>query len=68
MHIGWADGAASVAIGVLLVGGSAVLGNETRSLIAGEAVAGPVMEELHRVLTADPSIVQVDEIGGLRQF
>ena len=63
LHIGWADGAASVAIGVLLVGVSAVLGNETRSLIAGEAVAGPLMEELHRVLTAAPRIVQVDEIA-----
>ena len=40
-----------------------MLGNETRSLIAGEAVAGPIMEELHRVLIADPRIVQVDEIA-----
>jgi divalent metal cation (Fe/Co/Zn/Cd) transporter len=63
LHIGWADGAASVAIGVLLVGVSAVLGNETRSLIAGEAVAGPIMEELHRVLTADPRIALIDEIA-----
>src|SRR6202790_3549366 len=53
LHIGWADGAASIAIGLLLVGISAVLANETRSLIAGEAVAGPIMEELHRVLAAD---------------
>lgn len=63
LHIGWADGAASVAIGVLLVGVSAVLGNETRSLIAGEAVAGPIMEESPRVLTADPRIAVIDEIA-----
>ena len=63
LRIAWADGAASVAIGVLLVGVSAVLGNETRSLIAGEAVAGPIMEELHRVLTADPRIALIDEIA-----
>jgi divalent metal cation (Fe/Co/Zn/Cd) transporter len=63
LHIAWADGAASIAIGLLLVGVSAVLANETRSLIAGEAVAGPIMEELHRVLAADSRIVQIDEIA-----
>jgi cation diffusion facilitator family transporter len=63
LHIGWADGAASIAIGLLLVGVSAVLANETRSLIAGEAVAGPIMEVLHRVLAADSRIVQIDEIA-----
>jgi hypothetical protein len=40
-----------------------VLVNETRSLIAGEAVAGPIMEELHRVLAADTRILQIDEIA-----
>jgi divalent metal cation (Fe/Co/Zn/Cd) transporter len=40
-----------------------VLANETRSLIAGEAVAGPIMEELHRVLAADSRILQIDEIA-----
>jgi hypothetical protein len=63
LHIGWADGAASIAIGLLLFGVSAVLANETRSLIAGEAVAGPIMEELHRVLAADSRILQIDEIA-----
>jgi cation diffusion facilitator family transporter len=63
LHIGWADGAASIAIGLLLFGVSAVLVNETRSLIAGEAVAGPIMEELHRVLAADSRILQIDEIA-----
>ena len=40
-----------------------MLANETRSLIAGEAVAGPIMEELHRVLAADSRILQIDEIA-----
>jgi cation diffusion facilitator family transporter len=38
----WADGAASVAIGVLLLIVAAVLTNETRSLIAGERAAPSV--------------------------
>jgi cation diffusion facilitator family transporter len=59
----WADGAASVAIGLLLVMVSAVLANETRSLIAGEAVAPPVMADVQRVLAAERRITQVHEVA-----
>ena len=59
----WADGAASVAIGLLLVIVSVVLANETRSLIAGEAVAPPVMADVQRVLAAERRITQVHEVA-----
>jgi divalent metal cation (Fe/Co/Zn/Cd) transporter len=49
-HLRWADGAASLAIGVLLTAVAIVLANETRRLIAGEAVAPPVMAEIKRLL------------------
>ena len=39
----WADGAASIAIGALLLTVSIVLANDTRSLLAGEAVAPAVL-------------------------
>jgi cation diffusion facilitator family transporter len=65
LHIPWADGAASIAISLLLVAVSAVLANETRSLIAGEAVAPAVMEQLKAVLIADGRILEVDEIATL---
>ncbi len=65
LHIPWADGAASIAISLLLIAVSFVLANETRSLIAGEAVAPPVMERLKAVLTADCRIVEVREIATL---
>ena len=64
-HIAWADGAASIAIGMLLVAVSAVLANETRSLIAGEAVAQPVLEEMKRVIAADACIEEITEIATL---
>ena len=65
LHIPWADGAASVAIGVLLAGVAFVLANETRSLIAGESVAPVVMERLKETLDAIPCITQLDEIATL---
>ena len=65
LHIRWADGAASLAIGGLLTIVAIVLANETRSLIAGEAVAPPVMEDIKRRLHADPRIERVTDIATL---
>jgi divalent metal cation (Fe/Co/Zn/Cd) transporter len=61
----WADGAASIAIGMLLTAVAAVLANETRSLIAGEAVAPPVMAEIRRLATADARVDTIFEIATL---
>jgi cation diffusion facilitator family transporter len=65
LGIRWADGAASIAIGVLLLTVSIVLANETRSLIAGEAVAPPVLAALQRALAAERRIETVHEIATL---
>jgi cation diffusion facilitator family transporter len=64
-HLAWADGAASVAIGLLLAGVACVLGNETRSLIAGEAVSEPVMVQLKATLAAIDCITELQEIATL---
>lgn len=64
-HLAWADGAASVAIGLLLTCVAFVLANETRSLIAGEAVAPIVMERLKETLAAIDCITELDEIATL---
>jgi cation diffusion facilitator family transporter len=61
----WADGAASLAIGGLLTMAALVLANESRSLIAGEAVAPPVMDEIKRRLGAEPRIETVSDIATL---
>jgi cation diffusion facilitator family transporter len=64
-HVRWADGAASLAIGGLLTTVAIVLANETRSLIAGEAVAPPVMDDIKRRLSADPRIEKITDIATL---
>lgn len=65
LHIAWADGAASVAIGILLAAVAFVLANETRSLIAGEAVAPIVMEQLRETLARLDCITELKEIATL---
>ena len=65
LHIPWADGAASVAIGLLLACVAFVLANETRSLIAGESVAPIVMDRLKETLDAITCITRLDDIATL---
>ena len=67
-HIAWADGLASIAIGLLLASVAFVLGNETRSLIAGEAVAPIVMERLKAALSRIDCITSLDEVATLSSW
>jgi cation diffusion facilitator family transporter len=64
-HITWADGAASIAVGLLLASVAWVLANETRSLIAGEAVAPIVMERLKEALARIDCITKLEEVATL---
>ncbi|WP_165184175.1 cation diffusion facilitator family transporter [Caulobacter soli] len=61
-HIPWADGAASVAIGVLLVAVAIFLANETRSLLTGESASPRIVEAVREMLAADPRIDTVAEV------
>ena len=61
----WADGAASILIGLLLVGVALFLVNETRSLIAGEAAAEPVIAQVRAVIDADDRVMDLDEVLSL---
>src|SRR5262249_23715036 len=62
-QITWADGLASIAIGLLLASVAFVLANETRSLIAGEAVAPIVMERLEEALSRIGCITSLHEVA-----
>jgi cation diffusion facilitator family transporter len=52
----WADGAASVGIGLLLIVDSLVIARATRSLVAGETVAPPLLKDLERALRDSPQV------------
>jgi cation diffusion facilitator family transporter len=60
--VAWADGAASVAIGVLLVLVAIFLANETRSLLTGESAAPRIVEAVREMLAADSRVDTVAEV------
>lgn len=50
LRLVWADAAASVGIGLLLLATAVLMANETRSLIAGEAAAPPIVDQATQAL------------------
>jgi cation diffusion facilitator family transporter len=58
----WADGGASILIGVLLVLVAAFLANETRSLLTGEAATPRIVEAVRRILQEDPRVATAPEV------
>lgn len=61
-----ADGIASIAIGVLLVIDSAIIARATRSLIAGESAARPVVDGIHDLLSTHAPHLQVSSVATLQ--
>jgi cation diffusion facilitator family transporter len=58
----WADGAASIAIGVLLVGVAAFLAYETRSLLTGEAASEDLVRRIRGRLESHPQVASVADV------
>jgi divalent metal cation (Fe/Co/Zn/Cd) transporter len=58
----WADGAASIAIGVLLVGVAAFLAYETRSLLTGEAAPDDLVQQIRCRLESHPEVVSLADV------
>jgi len=52
----WADGAASLGIGLLLIADSWVIARATRSLVAGETVAPPLLKDLKCAIEGSPQV------------
>jgi cation diffusion facilitator family transporter len=62
----WADGLASILIGLLLVAVAAFLANETRSLMVGEAAPPPVIEAVREAISRDPRVDRLDDLLSLQ--
>ena len=56
------DGAASIVIGLVLIGASILLARETMSLIVGEAAATEVLDDVERLICAEPGVNGVRDI------
>ncbi|MCC8410699.1 cation diffusion facilitator family transporter [Mucilaginibacter sp. UR6-1] len=56
------DGVASVLVGLLLIGVSAILARESRSLLMGEGIAPETKDKLKRFVEADPAVAKVVNI------
>jgi cation diffusion facilitator family transporter len=65
LGIAEADGVASVVIGLILVGNGSAILLATRSLIAGEGVAPPVLEELWEAVLAVDFTRRVIDVASL---
>lgn len=65
LHLPWADGVASIAIGLLLIANSLVLAEATRSLIAGESVTPSVLAAIQRGLKENADLPAVADIKTL---
>ena len=61
-----ADGAASMAIGMLLVANSLVIARATRSLIAGEGAAPPLVESMKRALATHHGLLRISAMQSLQ--
>jgi cation diffusion facilitator family transporter len=56
------DGVASVVIGLILAGTALLLAVETKSLLIGEAASPELVDRIKRILTAQSSILRINEI------
>ncbi len=62
LGIPWADGAASVAIGVILAGTAAVLAYETKGLLIGEAASRPLRQGVRGIVGRAKEVRHINEM------
>ena len=62
LHLSWVDGAASIAIELLLCASAAILVYESMGLLVGEGMEAASVAELRKIVAADPAVQQVGKI------
>jgi cation diffusion facilitator family transporter len=62
LEIPWLDGAAAVAIGIVLATVALFLAYECKSLLVGEAAARSTVDGIRNVIAAEPRVMRVDDV------
>ena len=62
LHLPVLDGAASVAIGIILCGTAGFLGYQCQSLLIGEAVAPEVRDGIERIALSEPGVKGANDV------
>jgi cation diffusion facilitator family transporter len=63
----WADGAASVVIGIILAGAAITLAIETKSLLIGEAASPEIVSAITAIVEATPTVTALNEVRTLHR-
>lgn len=63
----WADGAASIVIGIILAGAAVALAIETKSLLIGEAAAPETVAVIRAIVEATPTVTALNEVRTLHR-
>ncbi len=63
----WADGAASVIIGIILAGAAITLAIETKSLLIGEAASPETVAAIKAIVEATPTVTALNEVRTLHR-
>lgn len=61
-NLPWADGAASIGIGLLLISVATLLAYETRSLLTGEAASDDLVQHIRQTLERQAAVTEVTEV------
>lgn len=56
------DGAGSIAIGLVMIGLSGILANDSRKLLVGEAADSKQVEQIRRIVEQDPGVKKVGQL------
>ncbi|MCB1495409.1 MAG: cation transporter [Bauldia sp.] len=65
--IAWADGAASIGIGIILALAAIFLAIETKGLLIGEAAAPEIVETIRNIVLATPTVSGMNELRTLHR-
>jgi cation diffusion facilitator family transporter len=63
----WSDGAAAIAIGVLLIVLAGIVLAESKSLLTGEGVSPTILNGVREILSSDPRVLKIDELLSMYQ-